>query len=49
MVIDLDFETVGQAEKFVDFLNKTVWSNPEVSPALAGAPETRILETAMQS
>lgn len=47
VVIDLDFDTVGGAEKFLDFLTTTVWSARDKSPALAGTPQTRILETAL--
>ncbi|MGI8625958.1 MAG: hypothetical protein ACR2J5_05220 [Geodermatophilaceae bacterium] len=47
VVIDLDFDTVGAAEKFLDFLTTTVWSSRDKSPALAGTPQTRILETAL--
>ncbi len=46
VVIDLDFDTVGAAERFRDFLTTTVWSSRDKSPALAGAPQTRILEAA---
>lgn len=44
--IDLDFHTVGAAEEFLEFLRSSVWSNPERAPALAGAPQTRILTPA---
>jgi len=44
VVVELDFDTVAEAEKFLDFLNNEVWSSPEKSPALAGAPQTKILE-----
>jgi hypothetical protein len=46
VVIDLDFQTVGEAERFLDFLRTTVWSSSQNAPALAGTPRTRILETA---
>ena len=46
VVIDLDFATTGEAERFLDFLHTTVWSSRESSPALVGAPRTRILEPA---
>src|SRR5436190_542951 len=46
VVVDLDFQTTGEAEKFLDFLRTTVWSSPENAPALAGAPQTKILEPA---
>jgi hypothetical protein len=45
VVIDLDFDTVGEAEKFLEFLRTRVWSSHETAPALVGAPQTRILES----
>jgi hypothetical protein len=44
VVIDLDFETAPEAAKFLDFLQTTVWASGENAPAVAGAPQTRILE-----
>ncbi|MGI9083667.1 MAG: DEAD/DEAH box helicase family protein [Aeromicrobium sp.] len=44
VVIDLDFGTRDQAEAFLAFLRETVWSSPQNSPALAGAPHTQILD-----
>ena len=44
VLIDLDFDTTAQAEHFVDLLRTRVWANRDNSPALAGAPITRILE-----
>jgi hypothetical protein len=44
VVIDLDFGTTGEAERFLAFLQERVWSSPENAPALAGRPQTRILE-----
>jgi hypothetical protein len=46
VVIDLDFQTTGEAERFLDFLRTAVWTSPENAPALAGAPQTKILEPA---
>ena len=43
VVIDLDFDTVDQAERFRDFLREKVWSSSANSPALVGSPETTIL------
>lgn len=43
VVVDLDFDTAGQADAFLGFLRARVWSNPDNSPALGGAPLTRIL------
>ena len=48
VVIDLDFPTAGQAEKFLGFLQTKVWASPDNAPALAGPPQTRILEAVSQ-
>jgi hypothetical protein len=44
LMVDLEFHTQGQAESFADFLHNRVWSSPASSPALAGRPQTRILD-----
>jgi hypothetical protein len=44
VIIDLDFDTVDAAQSFLRVLHEKVWSSPDSSPALAGAPQTRILE-----
>jgi hypothetical protein len=44
IVIDLDFDTVDEAERFRTFLEVNVWSSRDTSPGLAGAPRTRVLE-----
>jgi hypothetical protein len=44
IVIDLDFDTIPEAERFLEFLHTKVWSSPENAPALVGTPQTRILE-----
>lgn len=44
VVIDLDFATAEQAQRFLTFLHERVWSSPENAPALAGTPQTRFLE-----
>ncbi|MFF4255468.1 hypothetical protein ACFY1L_30095 [Streptomyces sp. NPDC001663] len=46
VVVDLDFDDVAGAERFLGFLRARVWSSAENAPALAGTPRTRILETA---
>jgi hypothetical protein len=43
-MLDLEFDTAGQAEAFAEFLHQHIWSSPASSPALAGAPQTRILD-----
>ncbi len=47
VVIDLDFDTRDQAERFLGFLQAKVWAVPSNSPALVGAPQTKILETVL--
>ncbi len=47
VLIDLDFDTVAEAERFLGFLRANVWSSAENAPALAGTPSTRILETVL--
>lgn len=46
VVIDLDFDTVDDAERFLGFLQTRVWSSPQNAPALVGTPETSILQSA---
>lgn len=46
VLIDLDFDSVGEAERFLAFLRASVWTNAQSSPGLAGEPSTRILEPA---
>jgi hypothetical protein len=46
VVVDLDFDTVEEAEKFLGFLHANVWASSENAPALAGKPQTRILQAA---
>ena len=44
LLIDLSFDTTGAAEGFLVELNK-IWRTPAASPALVGAPQTRLLKT----
>ena len=44
IVIDLDFATVEEAASFLRFLREQVWAIPGNAPALAGTPETMILD-----
>ena len=46
VVVDLDFDTTAEATKFLSFLQANVWSSGENAPALAGPPQTRILNDA---
>ena len=43
LMLDLEFDTAGQAEAFAEFLHHRVWSSPASFPALAGTPQTQIL------
>ncbi len=46
VVIDLDFDSTEEAQGFLRFLKTRIWGVPENSPALAGTPETMVLEAA---
>lgn len=46
VVIDVDFDTVDEANAFLQFLETVVWSNPANAPALAGSPRVLVLERA---
>jgi hypothetical protein len=45
VVLDLHFDDVLTAQRFLDFLQARVWTTRQNSPALVGAPRTSILET----
>jgi hypothetical protein len=44
VVLDLEFESRAQAEAFLNGLQEHVWRSRDTSPALGGAPKTRIIE-----
>ena len=44
VVVDLDFQTPAAAQEFLEFLRTTVWTSTQSAPALAGTPQTKILE-----
>lgn len=44
VVVDLEFDTSEHAHAFLRFLETQIWAVPENAPALAGAPEARVLE-----
>ena len=44
VLIELDFDTLPQAQRFLGFLESDVWSTPGKSPALTGTPQTKFLE-----
>jgi hypothetical protein len=44
VIIDLEFDSANEAEAFLDFLQRNVWSSQEAAPALMGDPQTRIVE-----
>jgi len=41
--VELDFDSIEQAEGFKGFLETKVWANAEASPALEGKPKARVL------
>ena len=45
VLIELDFDDAASATGFLNFLEAVVWATPANSPALAGSPQTRILQT----
>lgn len=45
LVIELEFEAQENADHFRQFLDDVVWRSRDASPALIGAPTSRILET----
>jgi hypothetical protein len=46
VVVELDFDNLNQAEQLLSNLQAKVWKSAAASPALQGAPQTRILERA---
>jgi hypothetical protein len=46
VVVELDFQTAGEAAEFLGFLQTRVWAAAHDIPGLAGTPQTRILESA---
>ncbi|GAC1375203.1 MAG: hypothetical protein NVS2B15_22880 [Pseudarthrobacter sp.] len=44
IVVELDFDNLNQAEQLLSNLQAKVWNSAAASPALQGAPQTRILE-----
>lgn len=46
VVLDLEFDDVAAAQRFLEFLQTRVWTTRTNSPALVGAPRTSILDTA---
>jgi hypothetical protein len=49
VVIDLEFDTTQQAERFLEFLRSVIWGSRENSPALVGTPRARILLATAES
>jgi hypothetical protein len=43
VVLQLDFPSVPQAQAFKQFLETSIWTSPDRSPALSGVPRARIL------
>jgi hypothetical protein len=45
VMLDLEFASASEAEAFRDALERDVWRSRQAAPALAGGPQTRIVET----
>jgi hypothetical protein len=43
ILIDLDFDSAGEADAFIAAMRK-VWQSPQAAPALLGSPQVRITE-----
>lgn len=46
VVVELDFDSLDRAEALLANLQQNVWNSPTAAPALNGAPQTRIVESA---
>jgi hypothetical protein len=46
IVVDLDFTTTEEAQRFLAFLQDNVWSSSANSSALSGTPQTKLLQAA---
>jgi hypothetical protein len=44
--VDLEFTTTEQAQRFLAFLESKVWASNDNAPALAGTPQTKLLQPA---
>ena len=44
IVVDLEFTTTEEAQRFLAFLKSTVWSSIDNAPALDGTPQTKLLQ-----
>jgi hypothetical protein len=44
VMLDLDFDTAAEANRFLETLRNEVWSSREKAPAKVGAPKTRIID-----
>lgn len=45
VMIDLEFDDADRAAAFLTRLQTQVWTSPHAAPALAGAPQGRVLDT----
>lgn len=46
VVIELEFDTAEEADRFLGFLRDKIWPSPENAPALVGAPRATVLVSA---
>jgi hypothetical protein len=47
--VDLDFATTDEAQRFLTFLQDSVWFSAAASPALAWTPQTKLQQAASRS
>jgi hypothetical protein len=47
IVVQLDFDSVEQAQQFKSFLESVVWQSRDLSPGLDGTPQARVLRDAI--
>ncbi|MBK6857174.1 MAG: hypothetical protein IPG97_11670 [Microthrixaceae bacterium] len=48
IIVDLEFDTIVNAEAFLGFLEKEIWATPANAPALVGSPSAVILDTVIE-
>jgi hypothetical protein len=48
IVLDLEFDTLQNAEAFLEFLVSEIWATPANAPALVGPPTAVILDTVLR-
>ena len=44
VMLDADFDSVEDAQGFLDIMRTRVWPDPDKAPAKVGTPQTKIIE-----